>query len=214
MVDLKNQKIVTVGVLGHSVPYGVGALSINGKNYGYPEILNERFKTSGSKYEITNLSIGEGTTYNVWDKYADNPVGFDVLIIDSGTNELPRYKDSRRFAFMSKEDRISTWNGLLDLAIEQAKEVFVLEMLPFLAKEANIKLSGHNLYITQNDMLNYRRTIEYICNDNGVGYIKRFNAWRNLMKTDSVMSDSFHPNSMGYQHLANMLFENKKIFKR
>ena len=149
MVDLKDQKIATVGVLGHSVPYGVGSLSINGKNYGYPEILNERLKTSGLKYKLMNLAIGDGTTYNVWDKYAENPIKFDILIIDSGTNELPRYKDSRRFAFMSKEDRISTWNGLLALAIEQAKEVFVLEMLPFLVEEANIELSKHNLYITK-----------------------------------------------------------------
>ena len=63
-------------------------------------------------------------------------------------------------------------------------------------------------------MLDYRRTIEYICKNNGAGYVKRFNLWQNLMKTDGVMSDAFHPNYIGHQYLANMFFENKNIFKR
>ena len=205
---------VKIGFMGHSVPYGIGteitdALPNQGRR-GYPEIVKTLVTTRAcfdfNKYEFCNLAINGGTTKDVLDQYVAKPIDFDILFIDSGTNELPRSKQTKDFAIMSIEERTKVWNSLLAHAKKHATNIFVLELLPFVISEAKKKLSQCGLTISQKDLLQYNKTLKQMSETNGVEFLKRFNQFQNTMKQQDIMADAFHPNCEGHKLLADMIY--------
>jgi lysophospholipase L1-like esterase len=197
------------GVIGHSIPYGVGDKYMDGWFWRLANLLSRPVLESGKltrqpeegiECEFKNLAINGGTTADVLKKYKIEMQKFDTLFIESGTNELPRNPDGQ--PILSAEERAAAWGELLRLARENTGRIIVLDLLPFY--RPRLGLPG-DMTISMRDMRDYNARLNEICSGAGAEFFQRFDEWDNA-DLPKYLADAFHPNAMGHQRIAKEIF--------
>lgn len=191
-----------MGLLGDSIGHGycdekdLGWFARLGKmiseSNAYEYIFNNMSQAGDNVADTTSRAISEVLTRH-----------FDLIIINTGINDLRRRKNSELQLDFSDGARIMYWNKLLDiLALSKAK-IVVLDLLPVIE---NRYMEEATLIRYNSDVEHYNRIIEEICQQRGINFFARYDKWKNK-NLETLYKDALHPNSEGHQILAEEVYD-------
>lgn len=194
-----------IGLLGDSIGHGY----CDDKDLGWFARLGKMLLSSGEVQCLFNNmtqagdNIADTTNRAISEALSRH---FDLIIVNTGINDLRRRKNSELQLDFSDGARIMYWNKLLDiLALSKAK-IVVLDLLPVIETRY---MEEATLIRYNSDVEHYNRIIEKICKERGINFFARYDKWksRNL---EALYADALHPNGEGHQILAEEVYDYMK----
>jgi len=132
----------------------------------------------------------------------------DILIIETGSNDLTRSPDKDSPAALSGYFSTEYWHRLLECAKKNIPNVIVLDVRPRRNDTASFTGGWSNavMYKPNSDIAEYNKLLEDVCKKHDVPFIRRFDKWiaRDLSK---LHHDNSHPNGAGHQLIADEVYE-------
>ena len=190
-----------IGLLGDSIGHGycddedLGWFARFGKmllsDGEFQCLFNNMTQAGDNIADTTNRAISEALSRH-----------FDLIIVNTGINDLRRRKNSELQLDFSDGARIMYWNKLLDiLALSKAK-IVVLDLLPVIETRY---MEEATLVRYNSDVEHYNRIIEGICRERSINFFARYDKWKNR-NLEALYADALHPNGEGHQILAEEVY--------
>ena len=202
--------VKNIGMIGDSIAHGY----YDEQNLGWFARLGEMILSSHpGEYVFNNMSqsgdnIADTTNRAIYEVLSRQ---FDLIIVNTGINDLRRRKNSELQLDFSEGVRIMYWNKLLDiLALSRAK-IVVLDLTPVIENRYTEQAS---LVRYNSDVERYNEIIKHICQQKNIKFFERYSTWKDR-DLEKLYKDATHPNSEGHQIMAeevyNYLNENKLL---
>lgn len=192
--------VKSIGIIGDSIAHGY----YDEENLGWFARLGKKIlKNHVETYLFSNMSqsgdnvadTANRATFEVLSRH------FDLILVNTGINDLRRRKDSNMQLDFSEGARVMYWNKLLDiLALTKAK-IVVLDLIPVVEKRYTEQAS---LVRYNSDVERYNQIIKEICKQRNINFFARYDKWKN---SDILYKDATHPNSEGHQIMAEQVYE-------
>lgn len=191
-----------IGMIGDSISHGyydetdlgwfarLGKIILNNQKDTY--LFNNMSQSGDNIADTTNRITSEVLSRN-----------FDLILVNTGINDLRRRKNSDMQLDFSEGVRIMYWNKLLDiLALTKAK-IVVLDLTPVVESRYTKDAS---LVRNNSDVIRYNQLIKEICEQRNINFFARYHKWENRNLED-LYKDATHPNSKGHQLVAEEVYE-------
>ena len=202
--------VKNIGMIGDSIAHGY----YDEQNLGWFARLGEMILSSHpGEYVFNNISqsgdnIADTTNRAIYEVLSRQ---FDLIIVNTGINDLRRRKNSELQLDFSEGVRIMYWNKLLDiLALSRAK-IVVLDLTPVIKNRYTEQAS---LVRYNSDVERYNEIIKNICQQKNIKFFERYNSWKDR-DLEKLYKDATHPNSEAHQIMAeevyNYLNKNKLL---
>ena len=191
-----------IGMIGDSISHGY----YDEKDLGWfarlgKIILNNPKDT----YLFNNMSQSGDNIADTANRISSDVLSrnFDLILVNTGINDLRRRKNSNMQLDFSEGARIMYWNKLLDsLALTKAK-IVVLDLIPVVESRYTKNAS---LVRNNSDVIRYNQLIKEICEQRNINFFARYHKWENRNLED-LYKDATHPNSKGHQLIAEEVYE-------
>lgn len=191
-----------IGMIGDSIAHGyydeedlgwfarLGKLIL--KNHPNTYLFNNMSQSGDNIADTTNRAISEVLSRQ-----------FDLILINTGINDLRRRKNSDLQLDFSEGARIMYWNKLLDVLALTKAEIVVLDLTPIIE---NRYTEQATLIRYNSDVERYNEIIKEVCEQRNINFFARYDRWksRNL---DALYKDATHPNSEGHQIMAEEVYD-------
>lgn len=194
--------IKSIGVLGDSIAHGY----YDAKDLGWFARLGKLIlENSDDMYLFSNMSqagdnVADTTNRVISEAFSRH---FDLILVSTGINDLRRRKDSDWQLDFSEGARIMYWNKLLDILSVTKAKIVVFDLIPVIE---NGVFEEASLVRYNSDVERYNEILKGICEKRGVHFFARYDVWqkRNL---ENLYADALHPNSEGYQMMAEEVYD-------
>ena len=202
--------VKNIGILGDSIAHGyyddkdlgwftrLGKIILENNTNTY--LFNNMSQSGDNIADTTNRAIAEILSRQ-----------FDLIIVNTGINDLRRRKNSDLQLDFSEGVRIMYWNKLLDILSLTKAQVVVLDLMPIVENRytEQASLIRYNL-----DVERYNDIIKEICKDRNINFFARYDKWKDR-DLNKLYKDATHPNSIGHQIIAEEVYgylqENKLL---
>ena len=193
--------VKNIGLIGDSIAHGyydendLGWFSRLGKlilkTYQCEYVFNNMSQSGDNIADTTNRAVSEVLSRN-----------FDLILVNTGINDLRRRKNSDLQLDFSDGVRIMYWNKLLDILNQTKAKIIVLDLTPVIENRYTEQAS---LIRYNSDVEHYNQIIEEICKQRNVSFFARYNEWKNR-NLDVLYKDATHPNAEGHQIMAEEVY--------
>ena len=198
--------VKNIGMIGDSIAHGY----YDEQNLGWFARLGEMILSSHpGEYVFNNISqsgdnIADTTNRAVYEVLSRQ---FDLIIVNTGINDLRRRKNSELQLDFSEGVRIMYLNKLLDiLALTRAK-IVVLDLTPVIENRYTEQAS---LVRYNSDVERYNEIIKNICQQKNIKFFERYSTWKDR-DLEKLYKDATHPNSEGHQIMAEEVYNYLKV---
>lgn len=197
-----------IGMLGDSIAHGYCDEQDSGWFARLEKII---LQNNGGTYLFNNMSqagdnIADTTNRAIFEVLSRH---FDLILVNTGINDLRRRKDSNLELDFSDGARIMYWNKLLDiLALSKAK-IVVLDLLPVIE---NRYFEQATLMRYNSDVEHYNQIIEDICRRRNINFFARYDKWK-AKNLDELYQDALHPNTEGHKIMAQEVYDYLSVNK-
>lgn len=194
--------VKNIGMIGSSSTHGY----YDEQNLGWFARLGQKIlSVYPGKYVFNNMSqsgdnIADAVHRAVFEVLSRQ---FDLIIVNIGTNDLRRRKDSEWQLDFSEGIRIIYWNKLLDVLTQTKAIIVVTDLTPVIESRYTAQAS---LIRYNKDVERYNEIIKNICEQKDVRFFSRYYAWKNR-KLEDLYKDAIHPNALGHQIMADEVFD-------
>lgn len=193
--------VKNIGMIGDSIAHGY----YDEKDLGWFVRLGKIIlENHADTYLFNNMSqsgdnIADTTNRAVFEVLSRH---FDLILVNTGINDLRRRKNSNLQLDFSEGARIMYWHKLLDiLALTKAK-IVVLDLIPVVE---NRYTKDASLVRYNSDVERYNQIIKEICEQRNINFFARYDKWKNR-NLDVLYKDATHPNSEGCQIMAEEVY--------
>lgn len=193
--------IKSIGMLGDSIAHGF----YDENDLGWFARLGKIITTnSRDTYFFNNMSqagdnIADTTNRAVFETLSRH---FDLILVNTGINDLRRRKNSDLQLDFSDGARIMYWNKLLDILTLTKAKIVVLDLIPVNEKSYTEQAT---LIRYNSDVEHYNKIIKEICKERNINFFARYDKW-NARNLDDLYKDATHPNSEGHQIMAEEVY--------
>jgi len=190
-----------IGVIGDSIAHGyydekdLGWFARLGKiileNHDDTYLFNNMSQSGDNIADTTNRAISEVLSRH-----------FDLILVNSGINDLRRRKNSDLQLDFSEGARIMYWNKLLDILSLTKAKIVVMDLIPVIENRYTEEAA---LIRRNSDVERYNQIIREVCNQRKINFFARYDKWekRNL---NILYKDATHPNFQGHQLFAEEVY--------
>lgn len=191
-----------IGIIGDSIAQGY----YDEEDLGWPARLGKIIlKNNSNTYFFNNMSqsgdnIADTANRAVFEVLSRH---FDLILVNTGINDLRRRKNSNLQLDFSEGARIMYWNKLLDTLSTTNAQIVVLDLTPVIESRYTEQAS---LIRYNSDVERYNQIIEEICKQRNVNFFARYDNWK-TRDLDNLYKDAAHPNHQGHQLIAEEIYK-------
>lgn len=191
-----------IGMIGDSIAHGY----YDEKDLGWFERLGKIIlKNNPDIYLFNNMAQSGDNIADTTNRAISEALSrhFDLILINTGINDLRRRKNSDLQLDFSEGARIMYWNKLLDILSFTKAKIVVLDLTPVIENRYTEEAS---LIRYNSDVERYNQIIEEICRQRNINFLARYDKWKNR-DLNSLYKDATHPNSEGHQIMAEEVYD-------
>ncbi len=191
-----------IGIIGDSIAQGY----YDEEDLGWPARLGKIIlKNNSNTYFFNNMSqsgdnIADTANRAVFEVLSRH---FDLILVNTGINDLRRRKNSNLQLDFSEGARIMYWNKLLDTLSTTNAQIVVLDLTPVIESRYTEQAS---LIRYNSDVEHYNQIIKTICQERNIPFFARYDTWKNK-DLNALYKDATHPNSEGHQIMAEEIYD-------
>ena len=183
-----------IGIIGDSIAHGY----YDEKDLGWVARLHKIMsENSENTYLFNNMSQSGDNIADTTNRAVSEVLSrhFDLILVNTGINDLRRRKNSDLQLDFSEGVRIMYWNKLLDILATTKAKIVVLDLTPVIENRYTPQAS---LVRYNSDIERYNQIIKEICEQRNINFFARYDKWKNR-DLDVLYKDATHPNSEGHQ---------------
>ena len=183
-----------IGIIGDSIAHGY----YDEKDLGWVARLHKIMsENSENTYLFNNMSQSGDNIADTTNRAVSEVLSrhFDLILVNTGINDLRRRKNSDLQLDFSEGVRIMYWNKLLDILATTKAKIVVLDLTPVIENRYTPQAS---LVRYNSDIERYNQIIKEICEQRNINFFARYDKWKNR-DLDVLYKDATHPHSEGHQ---------------